>query len=251
MAIRLKTTVDTMSSVAVMLAAGVVIWKMGFAPAPAQPSQQAVQKVNNVRLDASDLSHITGAGDVIIIEFTDFQCPFCGRHARDTLPTLRKALIDSGKARYASINYPLAAIHPDAVPAAKAAECAGEQGKFWEMHERLFSDATASATGRLDEHLRSIGLDSQRFKQCVTSDRVAMKVQRDHDVGQRLGVSSTPAFFVGRLEQDGGATLLLKISGAKGAEVFERAVEGVRSSKNTTSSSISIELIAASATSPS
>jgi protein-disulfide isomerase len=229
-----------------MLAAGVFIWKTGFTPAPARPSQQAVQKVNNVRLDASHLSHITGKGDVVIVEFTDFQCPFCGKHARDTLPILRKGLIDSGRARYASINYPLAAIHPAAIPSAKAAECAGEQGKFWEMHERLFSDATASATDRLDEHLQSIGLDLHRFKQCVTSDRVAIKVQRDHDIGQRLGVSSTPAFFVGKLEQDGGATLLLKISGAKRAEVFERAVEEVRSGKSTTSSSNPSELIAAS-----
>ena len=228
---RLKAVLDTLSSLAVIAAAGVLVWKVGFAPSSptAQPSREPVEKVDNVRFDASHLSNITGKGDVVIIEFTDYQCPFCGRHARDTFPALRKELIDSGKVRYASLNYPLEQIHPAALPAAKAADCAGKQGKFWEMHARLFSDAAATAAERLSEHIVSVGLDPLTFKTCMSSDSAAAKVRRDQQEGQRLGIFSTPSFLVGRIEPDGNVTLMLRINGASGLSVFTKAVEDVQS----------------------
>ena len=109
---RLKSTLDIVSGLAVIIAAGVVVWKVGFNSPPRPPSRQPVEKVDNMRLDPAQLANVRGQGEVVIVEFTDFQCPFCGRHARDTFPTLRRELIDSGKARYASINYPIEQIHP-------------------------------------------------------------------------------------------------------------------------------------------
>jgi protein-disulfide isomerase len=229
---RLKAILDTASSLALIFAAGFFVWKAGFAPAPPAPApREPVQAVDGVRLDASRLSNITGAGDVIVVEFTDFQCPFCRTHARETFPTLRKELIDTGKARYASINYPIERIHPDALPAAKVAECAGEQGKFWEMHARLFMDDTATAVERFDEHVRILKLDTSRFKQCFTGDQVAAKVKRDQAEARRVGINSTPIFLVGRMDGDGGVAVMLRINGAQEPEVFMRAVEDVRSGK--------------------
>jgi protein-disulfide isomerase len=228
---RLKSILDTVSTLAVIVAAGVLVWKVGFAAPPGPPSREPVVKVDSLRLDAVHLSNVTGQGEVVIVEFTDFQCPFCGRHARDTFPALRKELIESGKARYASINYPIEQIHPAALPAAKAAECAAEQGKFWEMHERLFSDATATATERLDEHVETVGLESSRFKQCMSSDHIATKVKRDQAEAQRFGINSTPTFLVGRMQRDGGIKVMLKINGAHGSDVFTKAVEDVQSGK--------------------
>jgi protein-disulfide isomerase len=147
------------------------------------------------------------------------------------VPKLRKELLDTGKARYASVNYPLVGIHPAAMPAAMAAECAGEQGKFWEMHERLFTDGTATATERLDEHVGKVGLDSSRFKHCMSSDHVVSKVKSDVAEAKRLGINSTPTFFVGRVQPDGAVNLMLKISGAQPADVFAKAVQEVRSAK--------------------
>ena len=181
-----------------------------------------------MHLDASRLSKVRGTGDVVIVEFTDFQCPYCGRHARETFPTLRKELIDSGKARYASLNFPLP-IHQGAVPAAKVAECAAEQGKFWEMHERLFLDAAATTAERVAEDVKSLKLNGTRFKECFASDDVTAKVESDRAEGQRFGVNSTPTFFVGRVEQDGGVTVKLKINGAVPPDIFKKAVEDVRS----------------------
>ena len=228
---RLKPILDLVSSVAVILAAGVLVWKVGFSSPTAGPSRTPVERVDNLRLDAAHVSNVTGRGDVVIVEFTDFQCPFCGRHARETFPTLRRELIESGKARYASVNYPIERIHPAAVPAAKAVECAGEQGKFWEMHTRLFSDATATAAARLAEHATSLGLDAARLTQCIGSDHVAAKVRSDQAEAQRFGISSTPTFLVGRMEPDGGVTVMLKINGAHPADVFTKAVEDVRSGR--------------------
>jgi protein-disulfide isomerase len=229
---RLKSTLDVVSTLAVIVAAGVLVWKVGFnSPPAAPPREPPVQAVDNMRLDAAHVANATGTGDVVIVEFTDFQCPFCGRHARDTFPTLRKELIDSGKARYASVNYPIEQIHPAAVPAAKAAECAAEQGKFWQMHERLFSDATATAAERLDEHVQGVGLDSVKLKACMSSDHIAAKVKGDQAEAKRFGITGTPAFLVGRIEPDGGVKVMFKISGAMGAEVFTKAVEDVRVGK--------------------
>lgn len=232
---RVKSVLDTVSMLAVIVAAGVLIWRVGFASSPAQPSREPVQQVDNIRLDAARLSNVSGRGDVVIVEFTDFQCQFCGRHARDTFPTLRKELIDSGKVRYASMNYPLERIHPGAVPAAKAAECAGEQGKFWEMHGRLFGDETATAAERLDEHVKSLDLDPSRFTLCIGSDHIAAKVKSDQAEAKRFGINSTPTFLIGRIEQDGGITMMLRINGAHGLDVFTKAVEDVRSGNITKS----------------
>lgn len=135
---------------------------------------------------------------VLIIEFSDLQCSFCARHASQTLPELRRNYIDTGKIRYAVRDLPLP-MHRYAVPAAVAARCAGEQGKFWEMRQAIYL-----ARGRLDQEpyakmAGELGLDVERFETCRRDGRQLEKVHADAALAAAEGIASTPAFVIGRI----------------------------------------------------
>jgi protein-disulfide isomerase len=147
---------------------------------------------------------------VEIVEFSDFQCPFCQRAAA-TVQKVRAAFGD--RVRLVFKDFPLST-HPDAFAAAEAAQCAREQGKFWEYHDRLFANQQALGRGDLKRYAVQLGLDAARFDACLNEDRLKYLVQADVDESQRYGVSSTPTFFInGRL-----------LSGALPFEVFEQVV---------------------------
>src|SRR3989454_2777070 len=102
-----------------------------------------------------------------LVEFSDYQCPFCGRYARETSPQIRRDYIVTGKLKYVFRNFPIESIHPNAFKAAEAAHCAGERGKYWEMHDRLFANQGALASAQLLLHAQALGLDPQPFSQCL------------------------------------------------------------------------------------
>jgi protein-disulfide isomerase len=129
---------------------------------------------------------------VTIVEFSDFQCPFCAR-ARPAVNRVREVYAD--KVRFVFRHFPLN-FHPQAEKAGEAAACAGEQGKFWEMHDRLWANPGKLQPAELKEHAAAIGLDAGAFGQCLDSGRYAGRVQQDIEQGARYGVSGTPAFFV-------------------------------------------------------
>ena len=134
---RLKSIFDSIVTLLVAVAAGLVIWRQvaPSTPAGGRPRIEDVQ----VTLPAELATTGRGTGPVALVEFADFQCPFCAKHARDVDPLIRKVFIDTGVARQVFVNYPLAR-HPHAEPASEAALCAGNQGKFWEMHDALFQN---------------------------------------------------------------------------------------------------------------
>ena len=136
---------------------------------------------------------------VMIVEFSDFQCPFC-RRVQPTLMALLKRY--EGKVAISYRDYPLAEIHPQAQMAAEAARCAGEQGKFWEYHDKLFSQA-AMERDTLYSYGQSLGLDMQRFHACVDSSKYRSAVQSDFEAAQQAGVAGTPAFFINGIFLDG------------------------------------------------
>ena len=131
----------------------------------------------------------------VIVEFGDFQCPYCGDHAKQVLPKLYRDYVAKGKLLYAFLNFPLP-IHEDAPMAAAAAACAGDQGKFWEMHHRLF-DTGRIAMDQLYIHATDLGLDTPRFRQCL--DHGDVHISDDYAQGMRAHVSGTPTFFLGRI----------------------------------------------------
>ena len=127
-----------------------------------------------------------------IVEFSDFQCPFCVR-ARPTVNKVRE--VYGEKVRFAFRHFPLA-FHEQAQKAGEAAACAGDQDKFWEMHDRLWKSPGRLQPSDLKEHAAALGLDPEAFGRCLDSGRHASVVTEDAAEGSRLGVSGTPAFFI-------------------------------------------------------
>ena len=135
-----------------------------------------------------------GTANLILVEFLDYQCPYCGRFSRETMPQIDKEYIQTGKVRYVVVNLPLDAMHKSAFKAAEAAACAGEQGKFWEMHERLFNNQET-----IDEwksHAEAVGLDVAKFQECLDSGRQAAQIRSDIAEAHSAGVTGTPSFFL-------------------------------------------------------
>jgi protein-disulfide isomerase len=161
---------------------------------------------------------------VVVIEFSDFQCPYCSKHVAETEPTLRKTFIEDGRVLWVFKHFPLTNIHPQAFAASVAAECAGDQGKFWEMHDKLFSDPSLWSieepnpifTGFAAE----LKLEDAAFTNCLASDDAKQRVQNDIDEGARF-IQGTPSFIV---LKDGTGRI---IPGALPTEQFVAALEGV------------------------
>lgn len=143
---------------------------------------------------------------VTIIEFSDFQCPFCRTFWKETLPLLKSNYIDTGKVKFVYRDFPLS-FHPSSHLAAEAAECADEQGKFWEMHDQIFHQQDQQGQGTVQfsktdlvKAARQIGLETAKFNQCLDSGKYKTEVDKDLADGSSAGVSGTPAFFInGRL----------------------------------------------------
>jgi protein-disulfide isomerase len=162
-----------------------------------------------------------------MIEYTDFECPFCARYARDSYPQLIREYVDTGRVRYLVRHLPLESIHPEARGAAQAAECARQQGKFWEMHDRLFANPQALGRAELDRAAEALGLAMPAFRQCVDSPATAELVSRDLEEALRAGITATPSFIIGTTEPDGSVRALRRLSGAQPYATFKAALEGL------------------------
>jgi protein-disulfide isomerase len=151
---------------------------------------------------------------VTLVEVSDYQCPFCSRYFRDTYPQLETEYIKTGKVKSVFLDLPLEAIHKSAFGAAKAARCAGEQGKYWEMHDRLF--ANQKELEPWSPHAQAIGLDVAAFDACVASDKLDGAIRRDMAEVQKLGITGTPAFLIGRTDpKSSKLTISAAVRGAR------------------------------------
>jgi protein-disulfide isomerase len=131
---------------------------------------------------------------VVMVEFSDFQCPYCHRFATETLPQIRQTYGD--KVRFIYRDFPLSSIHPQAEKAAEAGQCAQEQGKFWELHDLMFENQGALMVDDLKGYAQEAGLDAATFSDCLDSGKTAQEIQRDYQDGQVAGVTGTPGFLV-------------------------------------------------------
>src|SRR5436309_2509191 len=165
---------------------------------------------------------------VAIIEFSDFQCPFCGRYDKDTYPQIAKEYIDTGKVKYIWRDYPLD-FHQNAEKAAEAAHCAGEQGKFWEMHDRLFANQQNIAAADLPKHAQALGINVSLFQQCLDSGRFAAEIKKDIADAGNVGISGTPSFLIGIVQPNGSVTVTRKLVGAKPYSDFKSAIDSLLS----------------------
>ena len=148
---------------------------------------------------------------VMIVEFSDYQCPYC----RSVEPTVKQVLAKYGdKVSLSYRDFPLTAIHSQAMISAEASRCALEQGKFWEYHDQLFT-ASKLEKNDLIEYARNLKLDDKRFESCLTSEKYKADIEKDEQAGRKAGVNGTPGFFINGLE----------ISGAKPKDEFERVID--------------------------
>ena len=161
---------------------------------------------------------------VTIVEYAAPTCPHCARFNKDVFPRIKSEYVASGKVRYVFRDFPLDQIHPQARQLAEAAHCAGKDGKYWEMHDVLFRGQKAPAPSQLDQHARTVGLNSAKFDECLSSGRYAAMVQRGLADGAAVGAQGTPSFVVGKTK---GNDIVdgTPIRGAQTLEVFRRIIE--------------------------
>src|SRR5918995_6597899 len=134
---------------------------------------------------------------VTLVEIPDYHCPFCRRHVQQTQPQIYSTYVDTGKVRHVFIHYPIDQLHPEAFKSHEAASCANDQGKFWELHAKLF-EAPARTEEQISGLAFAVGLDVNALKTCMSSGKYREAVRKNVEKMQELGVSGTPMFLVGK-----------------------------------------------------
>ena len=152
---------------------------------------------------------------VTIVEFSDFQCPYCSRFRTQTFDQIKEQYIDTGKVRFVYRDFPLTSIHPMAQKSAEASECADEQGKFWEYHDNIFENQASLSIDNLKKWAKDLSLNENKFNSCLDSGKYADEVKKDMNNGASVGVRGTPYFMVGN-------TVL---EGAYPFEAFKQAID--------------------------
>ena len=190
-------------------------------PTPTPPAAPRPTAVPVAEAADADDDPFLGEEDaaVTLIEFTDYQCPFCGRHKTQTMSQIISEYVDSGKVKYVVRDFPLS-FHNNAQKAGEASECADDQGKFWEMHEKLFDNQTSLDLASLKRFAGEVGLNQGTFDDCLDSGKHAQEVQNDMKDGQAAGVTGTPGFIL--LDKDGKGS---KLSGAQPFASFKAAID--------------------------
>ncbi len=189
------------------------------------PTKQAAEPVKI----STDNDPIIGNPNapITIVEFSDFQCPFCARFHTQTLPSLLGEYIEQGKVKLVFRDFPIQSIHPNALSASVAAECANDQDKFREMHDALFENQndwnklkTVDALSLFSQYASVMKLDQESFDSCLNSGKHIPEIQNDLNDGRDYGVSGTPGFFVGN-DQIG----FVELKGAQPFESFKKVID--------------------------
>jgi len=164
-----------------------------------------------------------------IVEFSDFQCPFCAKFHAQTLPLINENYIKTGKVKFVYRDFPITGIHPNALPAALASECADDQGKFWQFHDKIFQNQEEwksldlnQIVTLLKQYAGELKLNEDEFGACLDSGKYVDEVNNDYQDGQKYGIEGTPGFFIGNDKI--GYT---KVSGAKPYPSFQSVLDEV------------------------
>jgi len=179
---------------------------VGDNPTPSAIDMEALLDDDAVRGDKD--------APVTIVEWSDFECPFCARFFEQALPSIEEEYIKTGKVKLVYRDFPLS-FHTNAQKAAEAAECAGEQGKYWEMHDLLFAQGVQGGVAGFKQYAKTLGLNTAKFDTCLDSGAMAGEVQQDMADGAAVGIQGTPGFIVnGKL-----------VSGAQPFAVFKQVID--------------------------
>ncbi|WP_369855611.1 DsbA family protein [Candidatus Thalassolituus haligoni] len=209
------------------LTAEVVRLQQQVAAIPAAAAAPQAQQPRRLALGLSDTRQRLGSDDVeyAIVEFMDYQCPYCVRHSSQTLPTLKRKYIDSGLVQYVVKDFPLE-FHAQAENAAIAARCAAEQGQFEAMHNALLENTRSLSSSIYDGLAAGIGLQADAFESCFNEPSQLTDLRKDVSEAVRLGVSGTPRFLIGRVDGD-DLVDFVSVSGAQSLARFDEALQQV------------------------
>ena len=224
---------DGLASLAMIAASGVIIWVSLAAPKVVTPSISTGTPVSasvpTTPLVVSD-AHTKGDphAPVVIVEYSEFQCPYCRSFARDVLPGLLREHVESGRVAFAFRHLPLERLHALAFAAAVVAECSGQQSRFWDAHDALFGLAGSSLSdAQLALMPTKLGLDVPRFSACLRAPETTAKIRSDAEAARALGVTGTPAFFVGLRQADGTVKVLKRLNGVQPLSAFAAVIKEV------------------------
>ena len=187
----------------IVASGGGFIWWKKMQPAETGPVVMPTSVDSVQALKAKGYSMGSLQAQVEIIEFADFECPACGTFATVTEPDVRKHLVETGIARYTFYDFPLTNIHKNVVPAHMAAACAADQGKFWEMHDKLFEgqfdwngQATENPRSVISKYAEAIGLDMAKWNTCMDTNAHMDRIKANYALGMTYRVGSTPTFLI-------------------------------------------------------
>jgi protein-disulfide isomerase len=167
-----------------------------------------------------------GSAKITVVEVSDFHCPFCRRQTLQTLPSLMTDYVNPGKVKYVFVDYPIAQLHPDAFRAHEAANCAGDQGKYWQMHDSLFTNAPARDVAQLTAQAKTIGLDEAKFGSCLSGGVHAASIRSSVARMQQLGIGGTPLTLIGLTPAPGTPMkVLTSVYGARPYADFKEAID--------------------------
>ena len=187
------------------------------APAPSQP-QPTQNNFDMAELSDDDPFKGDENAPVTIVEWSDFECPFCSRFYSQTLSQIEEKYINTGKVKLVYRDFPLS-FHQNAQKAAEASECADDQGMFWEMHDKIFENQGSMSADNFKVWALELGLDATEFNTCLDSGKHASETQKDMADGSAAGIRGTPGFIInGQL-----------LSGAQPFASFEAAIEAALS----------------------
>ena len=169
------------------------------------------------------------AAKVTLVEVSDYHCPFCRRQNQQTMPQVMADYVNSGKVRYVFVDYPIAQLHPDAFKSHEAAACAGDQGKYWQMHDLLFTNAPARDASQLTANAGMVGVDTKKFEVCLNGGNGgahAPAIRESIARMQQLGVGGTPLVLIGLTPTSGSPMKVVSsVYGAQPYPAFKSALD--------------------------
>lgn len=182
--------------------------------------------VNKTVAIANEPTRGNAAAKVTIVEVSDYHCPFCRRQTLQTLPQLMTEYVNTGKVQYVFVDYPIAQLHPDAFRSHEAAACAGDQGKYWPMHDSLFTNPPARDAAQLTAQAQKLGLDEKKFAACLNGGTHTAAIRESIARMQQLRVEGTPLTLVGLTPAPGSPMKVVSsIYGARPFEDFKSAID--------------------------
>jgi protein-disulfide isomerase len=190
------------------------------------PQRQQQPVAAKVKLKVDPSWHALGSDNapITVVEFADYQCPFCRKFQSDTYAQFKKELIDSGKVRFVSSDLPLP-FHEHSMKAAEAARCAGDQGKFWEMRDILMGTTADLADASIDKYAATLSLNADSFDACLKTDKYKKDIEQQAAAANQLSISGTPSFVIAKTAKDtlDGVTVV----GALPYAAFQSQIDGL------------------------